>query len=78
MTANVLSPVIRQPTTDRHDCIGGVAARSKVSSTTCMHGLTGRVMREIKGKFLKEPSMCRDQAVLTQPQFCAMREKGVT
>ena len=56
MTANILPPVLRQPTTDRHDSIGGETARSEVSSTARADGLAGRVIREKVDEFLQEPS----------------------
>jgi hypothetical protein len=77
MTANVLPPVIGQSTTNCHDSIGGQTAGREISSTTRTHGLTGCVMRKIGDEFVKEPRSGGNGAILTQPQLCAMWEKGV-
>jgi hypothetical protein len=76
MMVNVLPPVIRQPTANRHDSIGGETAGCEVSSTTRTHGLTGHVMRKIGDQFFKEPCTGGNGGILMQPQLRAMWEKG--
>jgi hypothetical protein len=64
MMANVLSPVIQQPPTNWHNGVGGKTARSEVSSPACADGLAGCIVREIRDKFLEEPGVGRNWAIL--------------